>query len=527
MTAKHDETLPVLLDGKGLTIEQVASVARQAAPCDLSSSARAAVEKSAQAVSAIVQSEEPVYGVNTGFGIFSNRSIDPEQRNALSHNLIRSHAVGLGDPFPEDVTRAAMLIRANSLAHGFSGIRPQIIDTLIQMLNQGVVPEIPSQGSLGSSGDLAALAHLTLVVSTAAEDQPESVPHVRYQGQRMPAQQAMSQAKIERHHLGPKEGLALINGSTFSAALLSLACHDARILLTTALGSAALSLEALLAVPDAFDARLHQARPHPGQGHAAAAIRRLTKGSQLIGSSQRVQDAYSLRCTPQVLGPVMDLLDFATNAAQIEINAATDNPLLFGQEALSGGNFHGQPVGLICDYLKIALCEVGAIAERRIYRLLDSKTNHGLPAMLVANPGLEGINSGLMMLQYTAASLVLENQSLAAPDSIHSMPTSAGQEDHNANSTTAARRLAQVITHVQHILAIESLVACQAIELRLRGSPDLRPGHGSRRLFDAIRQEAPFIEYDQPMKGFVDQLGRAVAEGSLADIIAQQLDFPG
>jgi histidine ammonia-lyase len=244
----------------------------------------------------------------------------------------------------------------------------------------------------------------------------------------------------------------------------------------------------------------------------------------MIGSSQRVQDAYSLRCTPQVIGPVMDVLDFAQQVAQIEINSATDNPLLFGREALSGGNFHGQPVGLASDYLKIALSEVGAIAERRIFRLLDPNSNLGLPAMLVADPGLEGFHSGLMMLQYTAASLALENQSLASPDSIHSMPTSAGQEDHNANSTTAARRLAQVVTHVQHILTIECLVACQAIDLRLRADPGLQLGKGSLRIYEAVRQEAPFIQYDQPMKGYMDQLSAIIASGKLADIVTQQLE---
>jgi histidine ammonia-lyase len=524
VSGNHAKRKPILLDGDGLTIEQIARVARQSWPCALSPSARQAVEKSAQAVAAIVKSEEPVYGVNTGFGIFSNRSIKPKERSSLSHNLIRSHAVGLGDPFSDDVTRAAMLIRANSLAHGYSGIRPQIIDSLIQMINHGLVPLIPSQGSLGSSGDLAALAHLALVVSTAAEDQPEAVPQVNYRGQSMPAGEALQQAKIKRHQLGPKEGLALINGSTFSAALFSLACFDAQILIQTSLGSAALSLEALLAVPDAFDPRLHQARPHAGQVRAAAAIRQLTRGSQWIGSTQRVQDAYSLRCIPQVIGPVMDLLEFARHTARIEVNAATDNPLLFGQQAISGGNFHGQPVGLASDYLKIALSEVGAIAERRIYRLLDPKSNHGLPGMLVANPELEGIHSGLMMLQYTAASLVLENQSLATPDSIHSMPTSAGQEDHNANSTTSARRLAQVVAHVQGILAIECLVACQAIDLRLRAGRKLQLGEGTRQLYEAIRQETPFIEIDQPMKAYINRLTGAVANGSVAEIVAQELE---
>lgn len=524
MSANHDAKKNILLDGASLTLSQIAKVARHGWPCELSAAARQSVEKSAQAVADIVNSDKPVYGVNTGFGIFSNRSIEPKQRDSLSHNLILSHAVGLGSPFPEDVTRAALLIRANSLAHGYSGIRPQIIDSLIQMLNRGVVPEIPSQGSLGSSGDLAALAHLGLVVSTAADDKPDAVPPVHYQGQRMPAAEGLRQAKIQRTHLGPKEGLALINGSTFSAALFSLACHDTEILLNTALASAALSLEALLAVPDAFDARLHQARPHPGQIKVADAIRCLTRDSQWIGASPRVQDAYSLRCTPQVIGPVMDLLEYCIQVAQVEINAATDNPLLFGHDALSGGNFHGQPIGLASDYLKIALAEVGAIAERRIFRLLDPTCNQGLPAMLVADPKLEGFHNGLMMLQYTAASLVLENQSLAAPDSIHSIPTSAGQEDHNANSTTAARRLAQVVAHVQHILAIEHIVACQAIDLRLQASPELQLGAGTKRLYEAVRKEVPFIEYDQPMKSFIDKITQSVTKGKFADIVALELE---
>ena len=509
----------ILIDGHSLSIQQIVSAARDHQPAAISDNARTEITRSAEAVASIVESDEPVYGINTGFGIFSNRRIDSEQRQSLSHNLVQSHAVGLGEPFPIDVTRAAMLIRANSLAHGYSGIRLQLIECLIQMLNKDVVPLIPSQGSLGSSGDLAALAHLALVLSKAIPPNHETIPLVHYQNKMLPADKAMQQARIDRHDLGPKEGLALINGATFSAALLSLACHDSQILLNTALGAAALSLEALLAVPAAFDARLHEARPHPGQIKIAAAIRGLTEGSQLLGSSERVQDAYSLRCIPQVLGPVLETLDFVARTTEVEVNAATDNPLIFDQIALSGGNFHGQPIGLASDYLKIALSEVGAIAERRIFRLLDPTANLGLPAMLVPDKDLEGLHSGLMMLQYTAASLVLENLSLASPDSIHSLPTSAGQEDHNANATTGARRLAQVVNNVRNILAIELLVASQAVELRLISQPNLRLGNGTERIYQAVRHQVPLIDHDQTMTTFVETLNQMIARGEFSALV--------
>jgi histidine ammonia-lyase len=299
--------------------------------------------------------------------------------------------------------------------------------------------------------------------------------------------------------LGPKDGLALTNGATFAAAILALACLDAGRSLSAAEAAAALSLEALRAVSSAFDERLHAARRHPGQIGVARRLRQLTSGSALLDSGDQVQDAYSLRCIPQVLGPVREILDFARGVAEREINSATDNPLLFGSEAISGGNFHGEPIGLACDYLKIALCEVGALSERRTFRLLSAHTSGGLPPMLVARPERAGLQSGLMMLQYTAAALVLENEGLAAPASVRSLPTSADQEDHNANATTAARELRRLLENVQQIIAIELATAAQALDLRLRQDPARGPGAATQAIHAAVRQRFPLVETDSVM----------------------------
>jgi histidine ammonia-lyase len=503
---------PIMINGSDLTLEQVGRIARENTEVRLDEAASKRVADAAGRLAQLVTSDHVIYGVNTGFGIFADRRIDVSQSAQLSANLILSHAAGVGPPFSPEIVRAAMLIRANTLAVGHSGVRPIVIETLLQMLNRGVVPIVPSQGSLGSSGDLAPLAHLSLVLldDAAVGDSHDSAAW--FEGERVSGQQAMARADIRRLKLGPKEGLALTNGATFSAALLALSVLDIATLLRQAEIAAAMSLEALLAVPAAFDPRLHASRPHPGQAQVAATIRMITDGSTLLGSGPQVQDAYSLRCIPQIHGPGAELLKFVAPIALREINAATDNPLLYDDEVVSGGNFHGQPLGLAADYLKLPLAEIGALAERRVFRLTSGHTSQGLPAMLVSAPEQAGLQSGLMMLQYTAASLALENQTLAAADSIRSLPTSAGQEDLNANSTTALRHLRKIIQNVRRTIAIELITAAQALELRLRQQGNHRAGIGTAAAFDAVRQLVPFNDVDRPQSKAIEDVTTALIE---------------
>jgi histidine ammonia-lyase len=498
----------VQLDGRSLGLASIEAVARGGATVALDPGARAAVQASAEVVERLAHGATSVYGVNTGYGVFASRRVDAGDLSELSRNLILSHAVGLGEPFPRDVTRGAMLVRANTLALGLSGVALAPIEALLHMLNAGLTPAVPSQGSLGSSGDLAPLAHLALAL--IAPDIVPDEPKAWIGEVRLPLREAVQQAGLASVRLGPKDGLALTNGATFAAALLALACCDLRRLLAASEAAAAMSLEALLGASAALDERLHAARPHPGQQRVARRLRELTAGSLLLDSGDQVQDAYSLRCIPQVLGPAWEILDFAEQVVVREVNSATDNPLFFEDAPVSGGNFHGEPVGLCCDYLKIAAAEVGALSERRIFRLLSGHTSAGLPPMLVTRPERAGLESGLMMLQYTAASLVLENQGLAAPASVRSLPTSADQEDHNANATTAARELAQVLRHVEQIVAIELLAAAQALELRLRADPARRAGDGVRRIHENVRDQVSLIEGDSLMAPLVAKMVRLI-----------------
>jgi histidine ammonia-lyase len=506
----------ITLNGHDLTIQQVANVAREQAQVTLDAPTRALVHQSAESMRRIADSDLPVYGVNTGYGIFSDQSIKPEEAAELSRNLILSHAVGMGSPFHEDVVRAAMLIRANSLAHGHSGVRPDIIETLIGMLNHGVTPHIPSQGSLGSSGDLAPLAHIALVLSSPPNNSEDTdLSRAWYDGHLLSGEEAMSAAGLSRPVLGPKEGLAITNGATFSSALLAIACLDAERILRTAEVAAAASLEALLGVSDALDPRLHAARPHPGQVGVARRMREMIEGSGLTDTHGHVQDAYSLRCTPQIIGPAWDILEFVKELLIREINSSTDNPLLFGEQAISGGNFHGEPIGQAADFMKISLQNVGALSERRTYRLTSAHANMGLPSMLVSNPDHAGLHSGLMMLQYTAASLSLENQSLATPDSINTLPTSGGQEDFNANSTTAGRRLHQLLMNLHRIIAIELICVAQALDIRKSQYPDAVFGRGTAAAHEQIREGVPQNTRDHIMTGEIDYVVKLIHSGEL------------
>jgi len=457
-----------------------------------------------------------VYGINTGFGVFADRKVSPADSAQLSRNLILSHAVGTGQPFAEDVARAAMLIRANTLAIGHSGARPALVETLLAMLNAGVHPVVPQQGSLGSSGDLAPLCHLALIFM---ED--SNAGEAIYRGQRLSGKDAMEAAGLKRLTLEAKEGLAISNGATFSAAVAALAVSDGATLITHSQIATVFALEALLGVSSAFDERLHSARRQPGQSAVAANLRKLMEGSTFINASGRVQDSYSLRCAPQIIGPALDTLTFIRAWIENEINAATDNPLLFREpddsfKAISGGNFHGEVIGLGMDYLGIAMAEIGALAEQQISRLINDKLSFGLPPMLVGSPEAAGLNSGLMMPHYTAVSLALENQTLANPDSVHSLPTSAGQEDHDANALTAARHASQIIANVTHILAVHFFTSAQAIDLRGRAMPERHTSPAVAAAQARIRRDVPFVERDRVYQPDIERARALIQNGEIA-----------
>lgn len=487
----------ISISGDNLTIKECVQVARMREMVKISQSAEDQINHSRKNLESLLEKKKPIYGINTGFGIFANKTINLADSEKLNRNLILSHAVGIGYPLDEEIVRAAMLIRANTLSKGYSGIRLQIINNLLKMLNEEIAPIIPSQGSLGSSGDLCQLAHLALVITKDAEDNEGESGHAFIKGKICSGKQAMQDGGIERVVLSSKEGLALINGATFSAAIAAMTIWDSRKLIKLANLALALSLEALQGCSTAFDPRIHKARNLKGQTAAANEIRKMIKGSTLVDGTNRVQDAYSIRCAPQVHGAVIDTVDFVESIISKEINAATDNPLIFNHEdVLSGGNFHGEPIALVMDYLAIALSELGAISERRIFRLLDSNLNHGLPTMLVDKNKDEGVNSGLMMLQYTAASLVLENQALSSPDSVRSLPTSANQEDHNANSMTAARHTRMISKNVSHILATEIYTALRAIDIRCREVPGAKLGKYTERAYTFLRSKVPYQPND-------------------------------
>ena len=485
------------ITGHDLTLEQIENVSRKKELVNLSRQALDPISRSRGWVDEIVNSDKPVYGINTGFGIFSDRQINKQDARKLARNLVISHAVGTGDPLPEDVVRAAIMIRANTLAKGFSGARAELIQRLLDLNNKQVLPLIPEKGSMGSSGDLAPLCHLGLLLTRDEEDDEALSGEAIYQGKMMSGKAAMQAAGLERLILQPKEGLALSNGATFSAAIAALCVIDMEYYLKLADAAAAMTLEAVKGCSSALDKRLHKARGHHGQILSAERMRTNLKGSTLMDSAGRIQDAYSIRCAPQVHGSGIDALAYVRKIVEIEVNAATDNPLLFeAGGAISGGNFHGEPIAQAMDTLKIAAAEIGAISERRVFRLLDGNLNGGLPSMLVDSQVEAGLNSGLMMLQYTAASLVLENQALATPDAVFSLPTSANQEDHNANSMNAARHARTLMDNLKHILATEFFSASRGLTQRIQMEPGSRLGEGTGYNYDLIRSRVPYTAGD-------------------------------
>jgi histidine ammonia-lyase len=478
---------PLPLTGRDLSVSDVFEVARQGRRVELTADARERMLASRAVIERLVAQGATVYGVTTGFGDLADVRIEPAQTSALQRNLIRSHAAGVGEALPDEVVRAMLLLRANTLAIGLSGVRPAVPELLCAMLDAGIHPVIPSRGSVGASGDLAPLAHLALVLIGEGEATVDGRP--------MPGAQALAAAGLDRLELEAKEGLALLNGTQLMAAIGALVLHDAGRLAEAADVIGAMSLEAMLGTESAFAEPLVAARPHPGQQAVAARLRELLRESE-IGASHRssphkVQDPYSLRCIPQVHGAVRDALDVLGRVLAVEMNAATDNPLVFSDgQVISGGNFHGEPVAMAIDYAKIAITELASISERRTARIVDASLS-GLPPFLSERPGLE---SGLMIAQYTAAALVNELQTLAHPSSIDTVPTSANQEDHVSMGATGALHLREVLERAESVLAIEALCAAQGLDFRR----PMRPGRGVSAAHAAIRDAVPHLASDRP-----------------------------
>ena len=523
---QSDPVPPALvLDGESLTINDVIAVAygQPGKPrVELGSGGEEKVNRAAAAVQQLLAQGQIAYGITTGFGAFKDRLISLEQVETLQRNIVLSHAVGVGDPFDIPTTRAIMLIRANTLARGHSGIRLVTLQLLLDMLNHGVHPVIPQKGSLGASGDLAPLAHMSLVLLGLGE--------AEFQGQVMPGAEALARAKLQPVKLVAKEGLALVNGTAVMAALGALETFHARLLSRTSDITGCLSLEALHGTPLAFDDRIHQLRPHPRQLNCAAYLRELLAGSEFTseGEPGHVQDAYTLRCIPQVHGAVRDAIAYARWVVGIELNAVTDNPLIFiddetgAIEVISGGNFHGEPLAIAMDYLGLAMAEMGNISERRLMRLTDESSNaHVLPAFLTEHGGL---NSGFMITQYTAAALVAENKVLAHPASADTIPTSANVEDHVSMGCTAALKLRQIVNNVEQILALELLAAAQGIDLRRKAlGSGARLGRGTRPAYQLIRSRVPFVEEDTILYPYIKAVRDMIAAGKLVEVVNKEV----
>jgi histidine ammonia-lyase len=497
--SQGDHNGPILLDGNSLTLEQVREVARDFMSAALGDGAKRAMMKSRALVDRWVAEGKPIYGINTGFGSLQNKTIPADKVEQLQENIVLSHAAGIGRPLAEEIVRAMMLLRANALAKGYSGIRVEVVERLLDMLNRRVHPVVPEKGSVGSSGDLAPLAHMTLPLIGRGQ--------AFYEGERLSGAEAMKRAGIEPVVLNSKEGLALTNGTQFMSAIGVLALLDAEDLAKTADVAGALSLEAMNGNSDAFNEQIHRLRPFKGQIDSASNIRLMIAGSKSIDvkdsdKALKLQDAYSLRCLPQVHGASRQAIGFVRNTLEIEINAATDNPLILCAESsadrtgedlsISAGNFHGQPVALSLDFLSLALAEIGNISERRVAKLMNENENRGLPAYLMEDAGL---NTGMMIVQYTAAALVSENKVLIHPASGDSIPTSANQEDHNSMGSIAARQAREVLENVQYVLGIELLCAAQAIGFRI--GKNGAPGVGTKAAYDLIRKHVSQRQSDQ------------------------------
>jgi histidine ammonia-lyase len=500
------------LTGKDLSIADVVGVARGGVAVALDRAAEHRVAEAAKLVSELASGNAPVYGVNTGFGDLATVRVAPDRVKELQLNLVRSHAVGVGTPLDRDVVRAILLLRANTLAAGRSGVRTGTIDLLLSMLDRGVLPVIPQHGSVGASGDLAPLAHAALVLIGEGEAFVDGV--------RMPGGEALRKKGLEPLALGPKEGVALINGTQVMTAIGCLALHDAEVLASSADIIGAMSAEALRATDAAWDEALHATRPHPGQQTVAANLRALMTGSPNVASHRtndpRVQDPYSIRCMPQVHGATRDALAYVRRVLEVEINAVTDNPLVFAEERriVSGGNFHGQPVAIALDTATIAVAELADVSEARIDRMTNGHTS-GLPPFLSPEPGM---NSGFMVAQYTAAALVTENRLRSFPASVESLPTSAGMEDHVSMGTHAAHKLAAVVRNTRDVLAIEALCAAQGIDL-LRATT--APGTEEARR--VVRERVATLGRDRVLAPDIAQVAEVIAREVLLAAVRSRL----
>jgi histidine ammonia-lyase len=499
------------IDGDSLTLRDLLEAAHERRGVLLAPDARALVKKARAVVDELVVNNQLAYAITTGVGKLSDVRIAPEQIRELQVNLIRSHCVGVGEALSEAETRALMLLRANSLAKGYSGVRPIVIDTLCELLNRGVHAVIPSQGSVGASGDLAPLAHLALTLIGEGEAVLE--------GKRMASADAMKKAQITPLRLEAKEAISLINGTQAMLAVGTLALSTASILVDSADVIGALSLDALHGTDAAFDERIHKARPHPGQLRTAENLRRMLQGSQIRESHRacsRVQDAYSLRCMPQVHGAVRDALHHCREVFEIEMNSAVDNPLVFidNGAVISGGNFHGEPLAFALDFLAIALTALAGISERRLERLVNPALNEGLPPFLAADAGL---NSGFMMAQVTAAALVSENKVFAHPASVDSITTSGNKEDYVSMGMTAAIKLKKIVQNTTNVLAIEAMAAAQALDFLapLKTSPRGQKAHG------AIRKVSAFVEKDRVLAEDFARVAEMLSSGKLAEALQQ------
>ena len=512
------------LNGSGLSIGDVVAVARHDVGVYLCPKARLRMEESRAWVLSAARGDLvdesgaalPVYGVNTGYGSLARVRIDPERIRELSVNLIRSHAAGVGPALPREVVRAMMLLRANALAKGASGCQPELVETLLQMLEAGIAPEVPSRGSCGSSGDLAPLAHLGLIVFDCEDVPGDGSGHAWFEGARLEGREAMRRARITRLTPGPKDGLAMTNGAQLCAGLAALAVFDAEQVIVASEIAAAMSWESLRGVTRPLHPAVHELRPYVGATKCAENLRKIMEGSTLVDSlPEKVQDAYSLRCMPQVAGASRDGVAYAASQVAVEVNAVTDNPVILldvegDNKAYSAGLFHGEPVGMAADHLKLAVAEVASISERRVYRLTTGTLSAQLPPLLMRR---DRPDMGLMVPQTTAASLVSENRALAYPSTADSIPTCEDQEDHVAMSTTACRLARQVVANTRLVVAIELLTSAHALRWRLDNDDDAVLGHGTQAAYDAV---LPTLGLPDTTPGEqIEALAALIASGAL------------
>ena len=503
----------VVLDGHSLTLEEFVAVARYGAKVALSDEAKEALARSRALAEKIAAEQRVAYGITTGFGNFATVAVPEELSNKLSTNLILSHCTGTGDPYKDEQVRGMMLLRANALCVGISGVRPLLVEMLVEMLNRGVTPVVPQKGSLGASGDLAPLSHMSLVLLGRGE--------AMYQGEKLSGAEAMKKSGIEPlKTLVCKEGLGLTNGTCAMTSVGALNLYDTIQAAQMADLISSLSFTALTGQLDAFQERMHTVRGHAGQIQVAKNMRILTEGSEILSRCQgaRVQDAYALRCIPQVHGAVRDALDFIKAKVDIELNAVTDNPLLFNEDeaVISGGNFHGEPMALPFDFLGIACSEIGSISERRIERMVNAALSNGLTPFLTTEGG---VNSGFMIVQYAAASMVSENKVLAHPASVDSIPSSANQEDFVSMGTTAARKAGTILENTLSVLAYELLTACQAVDIRrISGSHGKGLSSVGEAIFRHVREKVRFMEVDREIWPDIKAVEEMVRSGELLEI---------